>query len=203
VEHNVINMAWIIWNNGIGVNECESIIKQYKDFKLEDAKAGGESENKNLSLYNVPLRNSLICWINENTLLTRALFQFLLEANDTKFKYNIFNCSQSVGYDAVQFARYNEGGFYHWHQDTVPFGQVSNNDKINRKISLTLNLSDPKSYDGGDLEFFQGEHEPTTLNKREQGSVVCFDSYDWHRITPVTRGVRYSLVLWIWGPDFV
>ena len=37
---------------------------------------------------------------------------------------------------------------------------------------------------------------------RPQGSVIVFPSFVWHRVTPVTKGTRYSLVLWTCGQPF-
>ena len=185
-------MATLLLDNGISLNECESIIEQYKDLELGNGEAGEHPGNEKL-------RACQIHWVREHGILSRSLFQFLLEANDTKFRYSVFNYQRSVGSDVPQFTKYNKGGFYDWHKDSVP----TNPDRTDRKITLVANLSDPESYDGGDLEFFNGPAKPDAPSKRQQGSVICFDSRDWHRVCPVTRGVRYSLVLWLWGPAFV
>jgi PKHD-type hydroxylase len=76
-----------------------------------------------------------------------------------------------------------------------------------RKISLTINLNTPGEYDGGDLKFDFGEHADerfyTCEEIRPQGSVIVFPSFMPHCVTPVTRGTRYSLVLWCLGRPFV
>jgi PKHD-type hydroxylase len=69
-----------------------------------------------------------------------------------------------------------------------------------RKLSLTIQLSDPFSYNGGELHLFTG-NEPTIIPK-EQGKLISFPSYVLHEVTPVTKGERYSLVAWITGPQF-
>ena len=75
-----------------------------------------------------------------------------------------------------------------------------------RKLSVTVSLSDPKNYKGGDLQFDLSN--PKQKNKRiittienikPQGSIVVFPSFLWHRVTPVTKGTRYSLVIWSLG----
>lgn len=95
--------------------------------------------------------------------------------------------------DAVQIARYDasDRGFYDWHMD---FGDNS----PTRKISITVQLSDPADYDGGDLEFsFRGEvHRAEKI----RGMTIAFPSWVMHRVAPVTRGARWSLVAWISGP---
>jgi len=186
-------MASLVWDNGISVDECELIINTYKNLKFEQGAVDANAQDQ---------RKSLVYWIREPNTLVRSLFQFLIEANDARFRYSVFNFSQSISNDTVQFTVYNETDYYNWHQDILTQEESARKSMSNRKVSLTVNLSDPKSYEGGDLEFFAGEQSPISSNKK-QGSVVCFDSYDWHRVTPVTKGTRYSLVLWIWGPDFI
>ena len=126
------------------------------------------------------------------------MFQFILEANDNTFRYNVFNYEQNRQNEQVQFTEYTVDNFYHWHQDNLD----SSINGTNRKLSLSVNLSNPKDYEGGNLEFFMGNVKPFDPLKRKQGSVIVFDSSIWHRVTPVTKGIRYSLVTWLWGPNF-
>ncbi len=87
------------------------------------------------------------------------------------------------------------------------------NNKI-RKISCSVLLNDPQSYEGGDFEIgytnklCDGTIDDTkvTLEKGKmlkQGSVIVFPSFVWHRVTPVKKGKRYSLVNWALGPSYV
>jgi PKHD-type hydroxylase len=97
--------------------------------------------------------------------------------------------------DSIQYTEYYEdGGHYEWHMDVGDYPQN------NRKISLTIQLSNPNDYEGGDLEFWLGK-EPNKA-PREQGLAVLFPSYLMHRVTPITKGVRKSLVLWVGGDTF-
>ena len=70
-----------------------------------------------------------------------------------------------------------------------------------RKLSITVQLSDPSDYEGGDLQFLI-TREPVTA-KREKGNAIVFPSFMIHQVKPVTKGVRYSLVCWCSGPAFV
>jgi len=72
---------------------------------------------------------------------------------------------------------------------------------IPRKLSLVLQLSDPKDYEGGELILHLSE-EPTVVPKK-QGYVTIFPSFVLHEVTPVTSGTRHSLVSWISGKPFV
>lgn len=92
----------------------------------------------------------------------------------------------------VQLARYdaNNLGFYDWHTDFAGIAP-------RRKISISVQLSRPEDYDGGDFELKYGT-EPQRL-ERTRGTLLAFPSFMLHRVTPVTRGTRWSLVAWIIG----
>jgi PKHD-type hydroxylase len=95
-------------------------------------------------------------------------------------------------YEGVQVASYEGGGHYDWHMDLgTEFASV-------RKLSLSVQLSAPSDYDDGELEFLH----TGDCASREQGTLIAFPSYLVHRVRPVSRGRRWSLVSWIAGPPF-
>lgn len=98
-----------------------------------------------------------------------------------------------TGVGAVQLARYDaqDEGFFDWHMD---FGEPA----VNRKISITVQMSAPEDYEGGELELFF--HSQTYKAPRDRGMGIAFPSWVVHRVSPVTRGTRWSLVCWISGP---
>ena len=96
----------------------------------------------------------------------------------------------------IHVTRYGIGGHYVFHHD-ISWNQLP----TQRKISISVQLSDSDSYEGGDLEFEDNMHDEKTLQyMRQKGTVIVFPSYMRHRVTPVTRGERKSLVSWIEGP---
>ena len=108
------------------------------------------------------------------------------------------------GFDGVtltepaQFTEYPKGGFYDWHMDLNAFGQEGQNPI--RKISMTLLLSDPKDFTGGDLMFSEmGDNKPLPL---KQGQAIFFASFLRHKVAPVKKGIRRSMVMWFGGPPF-
>lgn len=106
----------------------------------------------------------------------------------------LFFCVDIAGVEAnVQLARYDSSslGFYDWHTDFAGIKPL-------RKISISIQLSRPDAYDGGDLELMYGV-QPQRLDKT-RGALIAFPSFMLHRVTPVTRGTRWSLVAWILGP---
>jgi PKHD-type hydroxylase len=98
--------------------------------------------------------------------------------------------------EIIQYTVYHgeQGGHYDWHID-------QNKDSPNpRKISVSIQLSDPANYEGCDLQFQDGSQILTA--PRERGTAIAFPSFCLHRVTPITSGTRKSLVVWVTGPDF-
>lgn len=98
------------------------------------------------------------------------------------------------GLEPVQIARYKERGHYGEHIDT---GVPVNNRQ--RKLSCALLLNDPKEYEGGVLQINEADNKTPICSV---GSIVVFPSFVKHEVTPVTKGVRYSAVMWATGPTF-
>jgi len=103
-----------------------------------------------------------------------------------------FNVEISTVEPNLQLGRYDSSdrGFYDWHTDFSGFRPL-------RKISISVQLSRPEDYDGGDLELLFASR-PAQLEKA-RGTFIAFPSFVLHRVTPVTRGTRWSLVAWILG----
>jgi len=97
-----------------------------------------------------------------------------------------------VGSERLQFSAYGAGEYYDWHVDLGAHPPFSN-----RKVSVSIQLNDPSEYDGGELEISVGTKN--RIATRDKGAVILFPSYALHRVLPITRGTRYSLVAWIVG----
>ena len=145
------------------------------------------------------LRKSEISWFNpisENLWLFNKIKDCINDVNTHWFGYNL------IGVEGIQFTKYSykkdqDPDFYSSHKDTtlLPGGTV-------RKLSFTIQLSDPESYAGGDVILYNSLIDTITLS-RAQGSISFFPSYTIHEVVPVTKGDRYSLVAWAYGPAFV
>jgi len=149
-------------------------------------------------------RDSNILWM-EDPWIYKQFYPLIRSANKSagwNFKFDFP--------EAMQFTRYDVGQYYKWHCDawTKTYSEQGKRSygKM-RKLSMTLNLSDPGDYDGGHLEFDLKSGQSPTEKKtthvcteiKPKGSLVVFPSFVWHRVVPVTRGTRYSLVNWILG----
>jgi PKHD-type hydroxylase len=139
------------------------------------------------------IRKSKVKWIHhdDNSFwLYDKIQTMVLEANQV-FQFQLNSIVDSIQYTEY----YDNGGHYGWHMDIGPY-------PINhRKISITIQLSDPNEYEGGDLELWTGQGQLQA--PRSQGCAVLFPSFMQHRITPVTKGVRKSLVLWVGGGAYM
>lgn len=139
------------------------------------------------------IRKSKIKWIghDENSSwLYDKIQTMVLEANQIwQFQLNSI-------IDSIQYTEYyGGGGHYGWHMDIGPH-------PINhRKISITIQLSNPDEYQGGDLELWTGVGQVQA--PRSQGCAVLFPSFMMHRVTPVQSGTRKSLVLWVGGGAYM
>jgi PKHD-type hydroxylase len=130
------------------------------------------------------------------------VLQFVNAANQKYWKFRISRP------EFFQYGVYNPGQFYSWHVDqhSEPYKEPSVVAGLTRKLSITIQLDDGNDYDGGDFEM----REPSDYEKvqridgiRARGSLIVFPSFVMHRVTPVTKGIRRSLVGWIVGPPFV
>lgn len=120
----------------------------------------------------------------ENAWLMQKLMYICTAANEQYF------CFAWRALSSLQVIEYSVGDFYDWHLD---IGKLDNS---SRKFSLVVLLSDPQDYEGGQLTLW--DNQPA----QKQGSVYLFPSYLMHKVQPVTKGVRYSLVAWATGPCF-
>lgn len=141
------------------------------------------------------LRSSTIRWIPQESVfvsLYEAIAGAIFALNQTFFDFELTTIED------MQFTTYVDTakGFYDWHPDS----RINPPSDMARKLSLTVQLSDPADYDGGDLELWC-DRDPV-LARRERGLGAMFPAPTLHRVRPVTRGRRHSLVAWASGPRF-
>lgn len=148
-----------------------------------------------------------------NKAVRNSQTRFFMPSEESKFIFNRINDGVEwinnhfydfdlVGYDSIQYTAYSGSStsFYNWHTD-AGFGQPNEH---HRKLSIVVMLSTPdKDFFGGDFQITQGDPdgEQQTV-KFEQGMMIAFPSYLMHRVTPVTQGLRQTLVTWVTGPKF-
>ena len=169
--------------------QCQDIINMGESLKKEQAQVGtSQPEGKQ----DTEKRITTISWIPFKKLpeMYQILETLVHRTNGNHFGFDGIQLAEPA-----QYTHYPVGGFYGWHTDNDVIGK---NEPPVRKISMTLLLSSPNEFEGGDLELMdQGKSA-----KLKQGQAVFFASFIPHRVIPVTRGERKSLVMWFGGPSF-
>jgi PKHD-type hydroxylase len=177
---------WAYWDNLFTEDECKEIIKIGNLLDRTDA---GIS-NKNV--VDKDIRICKIAWMGFNE-DTKFIYERISNAV-TSLNKRFFQFDVSGFFEDLQFTEYNEpDNFYVYHTDSFY-------DTTPRKLSVTLQLTPQDQYEGGDLELFYSK-EPEQM-KKDVGRLVVFPSYTLHRVLPVTKGTRHSLVGWVNGPPF-
>ena len=185
----VKDITWWRFDNAIDSKMCNKIIK-LADKKWEKATTKGEEGQDK--------RKTNICWTTEQWLYD-IVFEYMQSAN------------RQAGWDfevdaaeSMQIGKYSKGCFYDYHSDGngVTVYDMPENKWLNnktRKLSMSIFLND--NYEGGEFTFF-GDEDSIITGKGTVGTVLVFPSYMHHCVEEVTKGNRYSLVVWFLGPKF-
>ena len=185
---------------------CDDVIKyglQQKDAMALTGSYGNKKLTKQDVLNLKRKRNSDLVWLND-IWIYKEIHPFVVEANK-KAGWNFqWDSSQSC-----QFTKYKLNQYYDWHCDSEH--EINDKGKV-RKLSMTCQLTDGSEYQGGELEFDFRNYDPPQRDESKhlvkckeilpKGSIIVFPSFVWHRVKPVTKGVRYSLVVWNQGLPF-
>jgi PKHD-type hydroxylase len=178
--------AWLPLLND---EQCDHIINSVSTLNLEQAKVGN-GQDATVK----PIRNNKVAWLPMEAnsgyyTLYQACARAVETINASFFQYDL------LGMETLQFASYDSNGS---HFDKHVDNGLST--PVIRKLTFSIQLSDENSYTGGDLILYAG-NTPTVL-PRTRGVVSFFPSWTLHEVTPITSGVRNSLVGWCHGPKF-
>ena len=201
---------------------CDILIKDLKkyDEAIEDSTIRDEVGNPEL---HEGIRKSSNAWINGSNWVAGFVWYYITKANRENFRYNI----EGLDSNEIQYTEYKKGEYYDWHVDddinrcmindkllTSDINQGENLATLNgeyiRKLSFSIQLSDPEDYEGGELEFKANNYgserrgdftlDDTFFTPNKKGTIIIFDSRVRHRVCEVKSGVRKSLVGWVVGP---
>ena len=204
---------WFIFEEALDKKTCnkikrlarnnwqESAVDTKRNITDEERKTGKEPDYKPDS----KVRISDIAWITDQWVYD-TIWPFMIQANrEAGWGYQI------KAAESMQITRYRKGGFYNFHRDGMGDQLSAYKNPQNaflhghvRKLSMTTLLSD--SYEGGEFQFATYGKEECSISTPEfnkVGSIVVFPSAMEHRVAPVTKGIRHSLVTWFVGPPFV
>ena len=184
-EVDQVNL-YAFWNNAFSKEECQTIINIAKNKGLVKGTTFNDDKTKDV-------RDSKISWlypVDGMDWVFRRVTDITLNLNERFFKFNLFGINEGF-----QFTNYEApSGKYGKHVDRAMNIPV-------RKLSISIQLTNPEEYEGGELKLYDGEEDGIIMNK-EQGTLVIFPSYVLHEVMPVTNGTRNSLVTWVTGKQF-
>lgn len=191
-----ITEPWVYWDDAFTDKELDDILAYCRKFDLERALTF--EENNKLDV-NTDRRRSQIRFHtrNEDTAWMFDRLNFIITAANEQF-YN-FNLN---GYESFQYTEYKSDdlGYYDWHMDMC-LGHDEGNMIETRKLSMSLCLND--DFDGGEFLINNGSEDEPLKVPTKKGRAILFPSWMIHSVTPVTRGMRSTLVVWVMGPKWV
>jgi len=168
--------------------QCQLIINAGRSEPVQMGEVGGGDKGT----VDTKTRTSHISWIPFSKMpeMYQTLERVIKQTNGNHFGFDGITLTEPA-----QYTEYPEGGFYDWHIDSDV--NCANEPPV-RKISMTCLLSHESEFEGGGLELMsEGK-----IARPKQGQAIFFASFIRHRVVPITKGVRKSLVLWVGGPPF-
>ena len=191
VAYNV-TFPYVYWDNFFTEEELTSMELYFNSQTLEEATIAGFEKNEVTRIASI----SLIPSTNENNWIFNRLLQLTDLINSRFYNYDL------LGFDYLQYTVYDKAGsHYAYHTDMIMDEKPKGALELPRKLSFSLILSDRDEFEGGDFNFMLSENG-TLTPEQKRGRIIAFPSFVLHRVTPVTRGVRKSLVFWACGPKF-
>lgn len=201
----ILRTQYFWFSSALSSKDCDNIIQfsKKKSFKKASVYQNG---NIDKSRKDLKFRKTDVTWLDLKPLYD-LITPYVQEAN-IKSGWN-FNIN---GVEKIQLAKYEKGAFFDWHPDQMeePFNDPTDKRTFGkiRKLSVSINLSNPKDYTGGDFKMLLPSKDPKKLKEenikqiKPRGSIVIFPSFVKHCVTKIKKGTRYSLVLWYLGERF-
>lgn len=188
-KFNISEVGWTL--DFLSQEDCDKVEKYCAELVTSEGSIDAGLAIQNYQ-QNSDIRESKVGWLaqsQETERLYKMVADFVRGVNQSYYGFRLNGFEEKI-----QYAEYPEGhGHYDWHLDIGPKANF-------RKLSLVIQLSDPESYEGGELQIMKSK--TIDVAPRKRGAIVVFPSFILHRVTPVTKGVRKSLAIWISGPPF-
>ncbi len=201
-ERAGVTYPYVYWDNMFDDDELKKVIEYCETLEKIDGTTigkGGVQDTSNEA------RVSTIAWANPKEENQWIFDRFLWVADRLNERFYEFNLN---GFESFQYTVYNANkknpGKYDYHMDTIMGLDKPIEMAETRKLSMSLILSDPNDYEGGEFYIQTGSPDQDKLLKMEQvkGRCLAFPSFMIHGVAPVTKGTRRSIVVWVEGPKF-
>jgi len=183
-----MNSWWYAWDAEVSDIDCEQIKSLFHAEATQKGKVGNNSLNKNIrssKVVGLPYGSEI------NNKINTLIEKYIVMANSECFGFDL------NGFREFQIAEYKEGSHYDNHFDM----RMDNRASV-RKLGVTVQLSDSTEYKGGEFMFSDDIDTPSQDIIKQKGTVIVFPSFLYHRVMPVSRGKRYSLVGWYEGNNW-
>ena len=182
----------VVWEGALNAEDLRAIEQVGDGLPHQAAVVDADSPR-----YDQTVRTSRVAWIERNSLsepIYDRMEMIILSLNSQFFQYTLAKLAP------LQYAIYNgsEQAHFDWHTDYCR--ETGREEHDFRKLSITVQLSEPSDYEGGELQ--ARVRSRIDVAPKTRGTVIAFPSFVLHRVTPVTSGVRKSLVGWVLGPDY-
>lgn len=187
-----INNNYYFIKSAIDKSVADVIIDQLQFIETEPALVFDKKKSSEEILNKI--RKSKIAWVSPESWISGMMAHFIHNANRKLFKYDLVDWA-----NPIQYTVYDEcKAHYGWHTD------IANGieEGLIRKLSISLCLSSDADYEGGEFEILANVSEKPRKHKMDVGDAIVFSSDMLHRVKPVIRGTRISLVGWYGGPEF-
>ena len=183
-----MRQLWQMWSGGLTDEFVEHVVSE--GIRHIPKSATTFNADGDAPVTDTSIRSSKVSWLNSDSQIREKIWSYVSQANLNAFGVEVLNKSP------FQYTEYHasDGGHYDWHTDVNWNGDTD----LDRKLSVTVQLSDPSDYEGGSFEI--NECENPGPESRAKGTVLIFPSYLMHRVLPITSGCRRSLVSWYEGP---
>lgn len=199
-ERSTVTYPYVWWDGAFNDEDIDKLIEYCEKTDLSKAKIGSqESDQKDVN----KIRRSDINFFHpnqENDWIFKRLNSVIEGLNNQFYGFDL------NGYDSFQYTTYHgeEEGMYDWHIDMFLGNKNLPQDMVEpRKISLVLLLNEPEiDFKGGEFQIKQGVDSCDETLPTKKGRILAFPSFMLHRVAPVTKGIRKSLVVWVTGPKF-
>tara|TARA_R100001440_G_scaffold56260_2_gene76076 strand:- start:718 stop:1287 length:570 start_codon:yes stop_codon:yes gene_type:complete len=188
-----MQQLWQLWNQALDPETVNKIIETSETYEPMEAKTGFDGDKSDNRV-----RSSEVRWLNPSAPNTQFI-QEILWWHIRRSNRQAFGVEVSDIFD-IQYTKYHaeQDGHYNWHFDTF----WANETQYDRKLSITIQLSDPNEYEGGEFLFDPQYEQPNPEHLKQKGSILIFPSVLSHKVERVTRGTRKSLVAWVEGPKW-
>lgn len=186
---------YIFWDNAFSIEEIDQIVEYCDGFDLERGGTFGSGDKETEIREDIRKSSILFHSVNmDNAWIFNRLNTLIMEVNASWYNFDL------NGYTCFQYTTYNgnENEYYDWHMDMC-LGENKVDNGQTRKLSMSLLLND--DYEGGDFCIKEGNDGYPVETKK--GRAIFFPSFVLHRVAPVTKGIRKSLVIWVTGPKFI